>query len=150
MMVLSSEQTLRVASLLIVAIFVSLSSGLTGNSVYDRTLASEQRKDSLRRHQQMRDLAFQHDQRRVILYSELRGDRSGSAIQDMLTAHAFAFMHNATYGGACPQKGHPHLKRHMNLLHGIGLDKVLPIACPPHMTSVTDMPEDVSVVVNNT
>jgi hypothetical protein len=71
----------------------------------------------------------------AMLYSAARGDRSGAVIQDMLMAHAYAFHNHQTYGGAC-SKYLPNqytFKRqqplHEQLLHAIGLAKVLPFAC---------------------
>jgi hypothetical protein len=36
-----------------------------------------------------------------VWWSVARHDRSGAVIHDMLRAHAYAFSHNVTYGGAC-------------------------------------------------
>lgn len=63
-----------------------------------------------------------------VFHSKLRPDRSGAVIQDMLLAHAYAFHTNQAYGGACSIK--------LNtgdvqwLLKGLGLDTMLPLACP--------------------
>ena len=62
-----------------------------------------------------------------------RKDRSGSAIQDMLLAHAWAFQHNKTYAGACFEKYKHYTEKdfiepRMKLLKSVGLDHVLPIS----------------------
>lgn len=69
--------------------------------------------------------------RQKILYSIGRNDRSGSAITDMLYAHAFAYHLNVTYGGACwTRKGYPKADtRH--LLQQLQWEELLPAACPP-------------------
>ena len=147
-----SQAGMRWASVLLVLAVLALVSSRTANDFYDRTLASvaQQKRPSAQQQQQKQQEQNDQQMPRTIIYSELRGDRSGSVIQDMLAAHAFAFIRNATYGGACPQKKHPFLKRHIDLLRGIGLDEVLPINCPPHMTDVTDMPENTTVIINGT
>jgi hypothetical protein len=74
-----------------------------------------------------------------VFYSYMRPDRAGAVIQDMLLAHAFAFERNMTYGGACPASPRGNEQRSTNLtasqvsalLSYLGLDDVLPIACPP-------------------
>lgn len=74
-------------------------------------------------------------------YSQLRSDRSGAAIQDMLFAHAHAFSSLAlnndngmTYGGACPKSLAHAMSSNTALLKSIltrlGLSDILPIACP--------------------
>ena len=62
-------------------------------------------------------------------YSAARGDRSGSAIEDMLLAHAYAYHHNATYGGACGTTRT--IPDHKKLIRALGLEKELPFRCPP-------------------
>jgi hypothetical protein len=78
------------------------------------------------------------DDPRIEVYSKLRGGRSGSAIQDMLYAHAYAFANGMQYMGACPT-GCPircrHQKADQKLLNAIGLNSTLRIACPPGNTS---------------
>jgi hypothetical protein len=74
------------------------------------------------------------DEPRIEVYSKLRDDRAGSAIQDMLYAHAYAFANGMQYMGACPTKCPRHCKHQkadQKLLDGIGLNSTLPIACPP-------------------
>jgi len=82
------------------------------------------------------------------LYTELRHDRSGAAVQDMLYAHAYCFREGIRYGGACPNPNplppsdsnnssvssevdESRTERFRKLLRGLGLDEVLPVACPP-------------------
>jgi hypothetical protein len=74
------------------------------------------------------------DDPRIEVYSQLRNDRSGSIIHDMLYAHAYAFANGMHYMGACQTKCHyqcKHQKAGQRLLDGIGLNSTLPIACPP-------------------
>lgn len=76
-----------------------------------------------------------------VFYSYMRPDRAGAVIQDMLLAHAFAFAKNMTYGGACRATGSENDMHSSTsnltadqvsvLLFHLGLDDVLPIACPP-------------------
>lgn len=69
-----------------------------------------------------------------IVYSNARQDRSGSAISDMLAAHAYAFHQNMTYGGAClpdeikhftKQKFEKRIRQHQALIDAIGLNGVI-------------------------
>lgn len=94
-------------------------------------------------------------------YSRLRPDRSGSTIQDMLMAAAYAMKSNLTYGGACdesydqreleqnkfgslphnntnatlfrekPSFLSPRVESILHLIRGLGLERVIPLACPP-------------------
>jgi hypothetical protein len=64
-------------------------------------------------------------------YSELRYDRSGSKVLDMLFAHAYAFANGMQYMGACG----PALEADQKLLNVLGLSSTLPLACPPGNTS---------------
>jgi hypothetical protein len=64
-----------------------------------------------------------------MFYSELRGDRSGSVLTDMLYAHAYAYHHNMRYGGACPGKFEPK-KDTEELIEAMGWTDVFHIACP--------------------
>jgi hypothetical protein len=69
--------------------------------------------------------------RQRIFYSQLRIDRSGSVIQDMLMAHAFAFASDMSYGGACErQQGKAKALDIQRLIRGLGLQDELLIACP--------------------
>jgi hypothetical protein len=69
-------------------------------------------------------------------YSSARHDRSGSAISDMLAAHAYAFHHNMTYGGAClrlpkdathafKDKFEKHIEQHQALIDASGLNSLI-------------------------
>jgi hypothetical protein len=71
-----------------------------------------------------------------IAYSNARQDRSGSAISNMLAAHAYAFQHNMTYGGAClrlpkdvthvtKQKFEKNIEQHQALIDAIGLNGLI-------------------------
>jgi hypothetical protein len=71
-----------------------------------------------------------------IAYSNARHDRSGSAISNMLAAHAHAFHHNMTYGGAClrlpedathstKHKFEKNIKQHQALIDAIGLNGII-------------------------
>lgn len=86
-----------------------------------------------------------------VFYSHMRPDRAGAVIQDMLLAHAFAFGRNLTYGGACPPTSGESDERRRStsnltadqvsaLLSHLGLDDVLPIACPPPPSEHTTPP----------
>jgi hypothetical protein len=76
------------------------------------------------------------------IHSICRLDRSGSAITDMLYAHAYALAHNLTYAGACCLKqGFPR-KETIHLLQQLQLDHLLPYGCPdgvaPHLNLSRD------------
>jgi hypothetical protein len=84
---------------------------------------------------------------RRVVYSELRGDRSGAAIHDMLYAHAYAFnmLNNTVYGGACYRKKLMRQDKsmivHMALLKKIGLLEELPLVdCQKIKTDITIVP----------
>lgn len=66
-----------------------------------------------------------------LYYHKARIDRSGATIQDMLLAHAYAFRHNQTYGGACAKAPLLYQKDHMIMIEVLGLSHVLKFACPP-------------------
>jgi len=77
----------------------------------------------------------------IIFYSKSRTDRSGSTIQDMLLAHAYAFQQNAIYGGACAlsvpdiqsNTTEPRLKRYVapsRLIQSLGLQHIIGFRCP--------------------
>jgi hypothetical protein len=68
------------------------------------------------------------------IFSNTRFDRSGSAIQDMLMAHAYAFQKGAAYGGACGPSDH--LSQSQLLIDALGLTAVLPFACPSKSTDI--------------
>jgi hypothetical protein len=69
------------------------------------------------------------------IFSNTRFDRSGSAIQDMLMAHAYAFREGATYGGACGPSDHLSQSQHL-IDDALGLTLVLPFACPSESTDI--------------
>ena len=71
-----------------------------------------------------------------VLYTQSRGDRSGSVVHDMLYAHAYIFALNDTdrhtntiYGGACfpPFRINSKTRKNRKLLKQIGLAKELPL-----------------------
>jgi hypothetical protein len=80
-----------------------------------------------------------------IVYSNAALDRSGSAITDMLAAHAYAFHQNMTYGGAClPEKVKRFTKQvfekriaqHQALIDAIGLNGVIAfVHCSTNQTA---------------
>jgi hypothetical protein len=66
-------------------------------------------------------------------YSLRRGDRAGSAVQDYLTAHAFAFHFRRRYGGACGPNEHPlEHEGQVALIRLLGLQHEIPFVdkCP--------------------
>lgn len=65
-----------------------------------------------------------------VFYSRTRGDRSGSAILDMLMAHAFSFQSDARYGGACGNESYVTLPNQRKLIATLGLESELPFSCP--------------------
>jgi len=67
-----------------------------------------------------------------VVYSKLRVDRSGSAILDMMWAHAYAQRNGTmTYGGACPADKNTHLQEaEERIIQTLGLSKELKLACP--------------------
>jgi hypothetical protein len=87
--------------------------------------------ENLQPHQQQQQQQTKKDDTppKVVYYSATRQDRSGAAIQDMLACHAYAYHHNATYGGACGNS--PFVKDHQVLIDTLGLTDILPFACPP-------------------
>ena len=88
-----------------------------------------------------------------IIYSNIRHDRSGAAIQDMLMCHAYVYHLNkqqkqnrhhhhdhghhgaVVYGGACGESIYIDSYRH--LINGIGLSEMLPFACPNTNTTTS-------------
>jgi hypothetical protein len=77
----------------------------------------------------------------AIIYSKLRDDRSGAAIQDMLFAHAYAYNNHRIYGGACPMDGPvQHDNAHRRLIQALGLQHILIFDCPPHIINATREP----------
>ena len=69
--------------------------------------------------------------KRKVIWSQARGDRSGSFIQDMLMCHAFAFHNNHIYGGACGRNTNLMFRPlHKELIDAMGLSDVLKFGCP--------------------
>lgn len=82
-----------------------------------------------------------------VFYSRAKMDRSGAAIQDMLLAHAYAFRHNRTYGGACFVQRQDTTNASLSVINNnvtknaidtrkrliqtLGLSDILPFECPP-------------------
>ncbi|CAJ1944146.1 unnamed protein product [Cylindrotheca closterium] len=66
-----------------------------------------------------------------MVYSYVRGDRSGAAIQDMLMAHAFAFSRGQRYGGACQRREFKDyvIQPRRDLLRILGLESEMPFQC---------------------
>jgi hypothetical protein len=75
------------------------------------------------------------------MYTLCREDRSGSAISDMLYAHAYAFAHHLTYAGACCLKTDYPRKATVHLLHELQLDHFLPFGCPDGVGSHLNRPQ---------
>jgi hypothetical protein len=81
---------------------------------------------------------------RTYYYTVARKDGAGSVLSDMLNAHAYAFAHNGTYGGACddPEGSNQsppteHRQRLIQLVRDVGLQRILAFACPPSNASAT-------------
>lgn len=89
-------------------------------------------------------------------YSTLRSDRMGAVVQDMLVAHAHAFQRGLVYAGACPPTPSSHGNGILGsttataatttnvsasdvtaVLHALGLQTLLHVACPPAPSSAT-------------
>jgi hypothetical protein len=60
-----------------------------------------------------------------MFYSDIRSDRSGAMIVDMLMAHAFSYATNRTYGGVCG-KNQVHSPDHRRMIQALYLTKELP------------------------
>ena len=66
-----------------------------------------------------------------VIWSQARGDRSGSFIQDMLMCHAYAFHNDYIYGGACGRDTKLIFRSlHKELVDAMGLSNVLKFGCP--------------------
>lgn len=61
------------------------------------------------------------------IFTRVRQDRSGSALVDMLAAHAYAFTWGYRYGGACGDSYHR--EDHMKMVSFLGLEDELPFEC---------------------
>jgi hypothetical protein len=100
---------------------------------------------------------------RPVFYSIARTDRTGAGVIDMLKAHLYAYENNMTYGGACAvnssesylsgeqppqqqmqqqkmqiQKLTANQQAHMAMIQALGLDHILPFACPPPTTTASN------------
>mmetsp|Transcript_17707 Transcript_17707/g.48196 ORF Transcript_17707/g.48196 Transcript_17707/m.48196 type:complete len:340 (-) Transcript_17707:164-1183(-) len=71
------------------------------------------------------------------VYSRMRKDRAGAAIQDIFMAHAFAFSEDSPYGGVCIEPSSEEDSSHQfliqqtkSLIESLGLGDILPFACP--------------------
>ena len=95
--------------------------------------------------QQQQSQSQQRPRPSKIIYSNIRYDRSGAAIQDMLMCHAYVYHLNKqtkqnnngggsiVYGGACGQS--EYIDDYNHLINGIGLSNMLPFACPNRRNS---------------
>jgi hypothetical protein len=86
----------------------------------------------------------QEHPQKVVYFSRKRPDRAGACIMDMMTCHAWAFDHNATYGGACGASPSPHQEATEHLLKEIGLDQLVRFTttCPPATGGVPPTSQD--------
>ncbi|KAL7571862.1 hypothetical protein ACA910_002936 [Epithemia clementina (nom. ined.)] len=65
------------------------------------------------------------------VFAQVRHDRSGMVITEMLNAHAYAFAHNLPYGGYCKDHKNSHRVRAVEeILDVMGWQSVLPMKCP--------------------
>jgi hypothetical protein len=67
----------------------------------------------------------------IAYYSRLADDRSGSVMQHIIRSFGYAYIKHQTYMGACGETQLKHMTAHKYLLESIGLDQILPFACPP-------------------
>jgi hypothetical protein len=65
----------------------------------------------------------------VAYYSPLADDRSGSVIEVMIRFFGYSYINRGTYMGACGST--TYMDNHKTLMKAIGLDEILPFACPP-------------------
>jgi hypothetical protein len=72
-----------------------------------------------------------HFDTRKEIYHHYKKGQSGAVIEDILMCHAYAFHHNATYGGSCGETDDT-MTIHKGLLDSIGLADRMPFACPKH------------------
>ena len=111
---------------------------------------------------------YTNDDPRTI-YSEAQLDRSGASIEGMLHAHAYAFQHNLTYGGACltaltgrqraavykdiaerrrtgkpynPIPGYDAFDQRLDLIDALNLGDILKFACPSRNNSFAILPHE--------
>ena len=77
------------------------------------------------------------------LYHEMRTDRSGSVIYDMLLAHSYAYFLNTsttiatTYGGACYYNETPMIRTHQQFIDALGLNHILHFVPCPTITNLS-------------
>jgi hypothetical protein len=64
----------------------------------------------------------------AVYYTYPRQDRSGSAIAEMLKAHAYCFMKGWEFGGVCGDTVHK--KTNEKLIHAMGLGDIISYSCP--------------------
>ena len=116
-----------------IPILVVVVTGTNGKAqIFDATTFSAEKKDHSGSGNHSATLHSASSARRKVVFHEARIDRSGATIHHMLLAHAFAFQHNKTYGGACAAGDKPleHLQEHLQMIYTLGLDHVLKFACP--------------------
>ena len=65
-----------------------------------------------------------------LFFHHFRRGPSSDVIYDMLLCHAYAFHHNATYGGSCRGEGSATPRDLLPLLKAVGLQDQLRLACP--------------------
>lgn len=71
----------------------------------------------------------------MVFYSSARTDRAGSAVRDMLLAHAYSYSKGAKYGGAC-STDRPPRNDTIETVQEMGLDPPLTLlACPSSNSS---------------
>jgi hypothetical protein len=68
---------------------------------------------------------------RPVYFHHYHKGLSGVVIHDMLLCHAYAWNHNAIYGGSCGEPTELH-KTHERLLESVGLHTELTFQCPKH------------------
>jgi Glycosyltransferase 61 len=69
---------------------------------------------------------------RIVAYTRMRSDRSGSVVHDLLHAHAYCFANNITYGGSCAvdAKAKERSSGSQLMVDFLGLSQELKLACP--------------------
>ena len=81
----------------------------------------------------------EHIRARPVFFSKAKSDLAGSAVQDMLLAHAFCYKHNLTYGGACLPWFIPARRKTQELLENIGYAGILRYnTCPTKPSMLLD------------
>lgn len=69
-------------------------------------------------------------------YSNARHDRSGSAIAEMLKAHAYCFMKGWEFGGVCGETTHKEANE--NIMRAMGLGDIVAYSCPENEEQATN------------